>query len=140
MDAEAIGVTTAMIPFAQGIGFGIPINHAKRFITLISKYGRPVRAWIGVFVAPLTPEIARMMGLEKAKGVVVIRTIPGSPAEAVGIRRGDVILKAGGKEISTPGDLRNTIEDNIDRGEIEIELIRRGYVRVVSVPIVVEEL
>ncbi|MEM0473006.1 MAG: trypsin-like peptidase domain-containing protein, partial [Sulfolobales archaeon] len=71
MDAEAIGVTTAMIPFAQGIGFGIPINHAKRFITLISKYGRPVRAWIGVFVAPLTPEIARMMGLEKAKGVVV---------------------------------------------------------------------
>ncbi|GAY26265.1 serine protease [Desulfurococcaceae archaeon AG1] len=140
MDAEAIGVTTAMIPFAQGIGFGIPINHAKRFITLISKYGRPVRAWIGVFVAPLTPEIARMMGLEKAKGVVVIRTIPGSPAEAVGIRRGDVILKVGGKEISTPGDLRNTIEDNIDRGEIEIELIRRGYVRVVSVPIVVEEL
>lgn len=116
MDAEAIGVTTAMIPFAQGIGFGIPINHAKRFITLISKYGRPVRAWIGVFVAPLTPEIARMMGLEKAKGVVVIRTIPGSPAEAVGIRRGDVILKAGGREISTPGDLRNTIEDNIDRG------------------------
>ncbi len=51
-----------------------------------------------------------------------------------------MILKAGGKEISTPGDLRNTIEDNIDRGEIEIELIRRGYVRVVSVPIVVEEL
>ncbi len=113
MDAEAIGVTTAMIPFAQGIGFGIPINHAKRFITLISKYGRPVRAWIGVFVAPLTPEIARMMGLEKAKGVVVIRTIPGSPAEAVGIRRGDVILKAGGREISTPGDLRNTIEERI---------------------------
>ncbi|MEM2203535.1 MAG: trypsin-like peptidase domain-containing protein [Sulfolobales archaeon] len=140
MDAEAIGVTTAMIPFAQGIGFGIPINHAKRFITLISKYGRPVRAWIGVFVAPLTPEIARMMGLEKAKGVVVIRTIPGSPAEAVGIRRGDVILKAGGREISTPGDLRNTIEDSIDRGEIEIELVRRGYVRVVSVPIIIEEL
>lgn len=140
MDAEAIGVTTAMIPFAQGIGFGIPINHAKRFITLISKYGRPVRAWIGVFVAPLTPEIARMMGLEKAKGVVVIRTIPGSPAEAVGIRRGDVILKAGGREISTPGDLRNTIEDNIDRGEVELEIVRRGYIRVVSVPIIIEEL
>ncbi len=140
MDAEAIGVTTAMIPFAQGIGFGIPINHAKRFIELISKYGRPIRAWIGVFVAPLTPEMARMMGFERARGVVVVRTVPGSPAEVAGIRRGDVIVKAGGREISLPGDLRNAIEDNIDRGEIEVEVVRRGYVRRVGVPIIIEEL
>lgn len=139
MDGEAIGVTTAMIPFAQGIGFGIPINHVKRFIALISKYGRPIRAWIGVFVAPLTPEIAKMMGLEKARGVVVVRTVPGSPADAVGIRRGDVILKAGGREVSSPGDLRNAIEDNIDRGVVEVELVRRGYVRTLSVPIIVED-
>ena len=140
MVGEAIGVTTAMIPFAQGIGFAISINQVKRFITLISRYGRPVRAWIGVFVAPLTPELARMMGIAERKGVIVVRTIPGSPADDAGIRRGDVILRAGGKEISTPSELRNAIEDSIDRGVIELEIVRRGSKRIVETPILIEEL
>jgi S1-C subfamily serine protease len=93
---EAVGVTTAMIPYAQGIGFAIPINHVKRFITILSRYGKPIRAWIGVFVAPLTPQLARMLRLEENKGVIVIRTVPGSPAEDAGIRRSDVIIRAGG--------------------------------------------
>jgi len=140
MSGEAIGVTTAVIPFAQGIGFAIPINHVKRFIAIISKYGRPIRAWIGVFVAPLTPELARMMGLEGRRGVVVVRIVPGSPAEEAGVRRGDVILRAGGREIATPGDLRKAVEDSIDRGFVELELYRRGYVWAVEVPVLVEEL
>jgi len=140
MSGEAIGVTTAVIPFAQGIGFAIPINHVKRFIAIISKYGRPIRAWIGVFVAPLTPELARLMGLEGRRGVVVVRIVPGSPAEEAGVRRGDVILRAGGREIATPGDLRKAVEDSIDRGFVELELYRRGYVWSVEVPVLVEEL
>jgi S1-C subfamily serine protease len=137
---EAVGVTTAMIPYAQGIGFAIPINHVKRFITILSRYGKPIRAWIGVFVAPLTPQLARMLRLEENKGVIVIRTVPGSPAEDAGIRRSDVIIRAGGKDLSTPGDLRNAIEDNIDKGIIELEIIRKGSRRIVETPILIEEL
>ncbi|MEM1677344.1 MAG: trypsin-like peptidase domain-containing protein, partial [Nitrososphaerota archaeon] len=48
VEGEVIGVTTAIIPFAQGIGFAIPINTVKRFIEMIYRYGKPVRAYIGV--------------------------------------------------------------------------------------------
>ncbi|MEM3993140.1 MAG: trypsin-like peptidase domain-containing protein, partial [Desulfurococcaceae archaeon] len=60
LEGEAIGVTTAIIPFAQGIGFAIPINTVKRFIEMVAKYGRPLRAWIGVYVAPLNPTMAAL--------------------------------------------------------------------------------
>lgn len=137
---EAVGVATAIIPYAQGIGFAIPINHVKRFIHMISVFGRPVRAWIGVYVAQLTPEMAKSIGIDTKKGVVVVRVIPGTPAYAKGIRNGDVITKAGGVEISSPIDLRKAVEDNMDKGEIEIELVRRGARYKISVPIHIEEL
>jgi len=53
---------------------------------------------------------------------------------------GDVIIRAGGKDLSTPGDLRNAIEDNIDKGIIELEIIRKESRRIVKTPILIEEL
>ncbi|MGC9010390.1 MAG: S1C family serine protease, partial [Sulfolobales archaeon] len=137
---EAVGIATAIIPYAQGIGFAIPINHVKRFVHIISVFGRPVRAWIGVYVAQLTPEMAKSMRLNIKKGVVVVKVLPGTPAYAKGIRNGDIIIKAGGLETATPIDLRRAIEDNIDKGEIELEIVRRGDRYRVIVPIYIEEL
>lgn len=140
LEGEAIGVATAIIPYAQGIGFALPINHVKRFIHLISRFGRPVRAWIGVYVSPLTPETARSLGLGVRRGVVVVKVIPGTPADARGVRDGDIIVRAGGFEVSTPFELRRAVEENIEKGEIELEIIRRGRTLRISVPIYVEEL
>jgi S1-C subfamily serine protease len=137
---EAVGIATAIIPYAQGIGFAIPINHVKRFVHIISVFGRPVRAWIGVYVAQLTPEMAKSMRLNIKKGVVVVKVLPGTPAYAKGIRNGDIIIKAGGLETATPIDLRRAIEDNIDKGEIELEIVRRGDRYRLIVPIYIEEL
>ncbi|MEM4672592.1 MAG: trypsin-like peptidase domain-containing protein [Sulfolobales archaeon] len=140
LEGEAIGVATAIIPFAQGIGFALPINHVKRFIHMISKYGRPVRAWIGVYVAPLTQEIAKALGVGVKKGVVVIRSIPGAPAYSRGVRDGDIIMKANDIEIATAIDLRRVVEDSIDKGSVELEIMRRGKILRIEVPIYVEEL
>jgi len=140
LEGEAIGISTAIIPYAQGIGFALPINHVKRFIQLLSKFGKPVRAWIGVYVAPLTQEIARSMGIGAKKGVIVVRVVPGSPAHEQGIQSGDIITRAGENEISKPLDLRKAIEDNIDKGEIKLEIIRRGRIMRLAVPIYIEEL
>jgi serine protease Do len=112
----------------------------KRFIQLLSKFGKPVGAWIGVYVAPLTQEIARSMGIEAKRGVIVVRVVPGSPAHEQGIQSGDIITRAGENEISKPLDLRKAIEDNIDKGEIELEIIRRGRIARLAVPIYIEEL
>lgn len=140
LDGEAIGIATAIIPYAQGIGFALPINHVKRFIHLISRFGRPVRAWIGVYVSALTPETAKSLGLEIKKGVVVVKVLPGTPAYEYGVRGGDVIIEAGGHEISTPFELRKAVEENIDKGEIMLKIFRRGRVFDIKIPILIEGL
>ncbi len=137
---EAVGVTTAIIARAQGIGFAIPINNVKRFMAMVERYGRPLRAWIGVYVAPLTAEIASMLGVDAKEGVVVVRVMPRTPAQMYGLREGDVIVKAGGRSVKRVRDLREAIEDSVDQGCVELEVLR-GYSRIEEcVPVVVEEI
>ncbi len=135
---EVIGVTTAIIPYAQGIGFAIPINTVKRFIELVRRYGKPIRAWIGAYVAQITPEVASAYGLPINKGLIIVRVAPGTPAQEVGLRAGDIIVKANGKEVIRVKDLKETIEDSIDRGFVKLEIVRDLRRYLVKVPIVIE--
>ncbi|MGB9827759.1 MAG: S1C family serine protease, partial [Thermosphaera sp.] len=125
LDGEAVGVTTAIIPFAQGIGFAIPINTVKRFIGMIEKYGRPLKAWIGVYVAPLNPTIASVYNIPVKEGLLVVKSIPGTPAYRRGIREGDVIIQANNVPVTRSSDLKEIIEDSIDKGFVNL-LIQRG--------------
>ncbi|MEZ0393792.1 MAG: trypsin-like peptidase domain-containing protein [Desulfurococcaceae archaeon] len=140
LEAKAVGVTTAMVPFAQGIGFAIPINSVKRFVQMIERYGRPLRAWIGVYVAPLNPTLASMYGIATSEGLLVVRVVRGSPAARSGIREGDVLLAADGRQLRRTSDLREAIEEGLQRGFVELEVLRGGSRRRVEVEIAVEEL
>ena len=140
LEGEAIGVTTAIIPFAQGIGFAIPINTVKRFVEMIIKYGRPVRAWIGVYVAPLNPTMAALYKLPVTEGLLIARVIPGSPADAGGLVEGDIIIKADEKPVKRVAELREIIERDIDRGYIILEVIRAGRRFTAKIGIIVEEI
>lgn len=137
---EAIGVTTAIVPYAQGIGFAIPINAVKRFLEMLRRYGKPIRAWIGVYVANVSKSMARIMGLPVSEGVYVVKVAPGTPAHRVKIREGDVIVRAGPREVKRIRDLREAIEDSIERGYVDLEVIRGGRRMVIEVPIIVQEL
>lgn len=138
VDGEAIGVTTAIIPYAQGIGFAIPINTVKRFLEMLSRYGRPIVAWIGVYVAPVSQEQARVFRLPISKGLVVVGVVRGSPAHEAGISRGDIIVRANGREISSPRELRIAVEESVEKGYIELEIIRGGRRYRVEVPVAVQ--
>ncbi len=137
---EVVGVTTAIIPYAQGIGFAIPVNTAKRFVDMVRKYGRPVRAWIGVYVAQVTKELAATYGLPVSEGLVVAKVVPGTPAEEVGIKVGDIIVKANEVKLRRTKELREVIEDSIGKGYVRLEIIRGSYLMEVEVPIAVEYL
>ncbi|MEM4533073.1 MAG: trypsin-like peptidase domain-containing protein, partial [Desulfurococcaceae archaeon] len=137
-EGKAIAVATAIIPYAQGIGFAIPINSVKRFIDMLNKYGRPVIARIGVYVASINRNLARMYGLSIDRGVIVIRVEPGSPAYDSGIREGDIIVKANDREIVKPSDLRRVIEESIDNKYVVLEIVRDRRRYVVEVPLIIE--
>lgn len=139
-EGEAIGVTTAIIPYAQGVGFAIPINTVKKFIELISKYGRPIRAWIGVYVAQITPELITTYNLPVKKGLIIIRVIPRSSAYYHGLDEGDIIVKANGKQMRKVKDLKEEIENSIDKGYVTLEVLKDGRKAVLEVPIMIEHL
>jgi S1-C subfamily serine protease len=139
MRGEVIGMTTAMIPYAQGIGFAIPINTIKRFMEIFSRYGKALRPWIGVITIPLGEHIARYLSLKTSEGLLVVRVLRGSPAYLSGIREGDIIIEAMGHSVRKVGDLRKILEEYMERGMIRLKIIRDYKVFNLEVPIAVEE-
>ncbi len=123
---EVVGINTAIIPYAQGIGFAIPINMAKKNIDDLINLGKVRRSWLGVYIQEVTPEIAKQFNLTEAKGVLVGDVIKNSPAEAAGIKTGDIIMKVNNEEVNSPEELQNKI-GNIEIGkEANIEIARNG--------------
>lgn len=133
LDGEVIGVTTAMIPYAQGISFAIPINSVKRFLQMIVKYGRPIHPRIGVYLMDINPQLKTMYSLPVDHGLLVVRVQYGSPAYLSGIREGDIILKANGVTLKSARELRRIIEDSIDRGSVALEVLKPTGVELVEV-------
>src|SRR5438128_8901768 len=89
---EVIGINTAIVATGQGIGFAIPANMARRITTQLIERGKVTRGWLGVSMQPLTPELAQALGMKLAKGAVVARVSPGSPAAAADLKQNDVIV------------------------------------------------
>ena len=108
-DGEVIGINTAIIPYAQGIGFAIPVNVAKRNLDDLITLGKVRRSWLGVYIQQVTPEIAEQFDLEEAEGVLVGDVIEDSPAEEAGLARGDVIIAVNQAAVNTPQELQDTI-------------------------------
>lgn len=138
LEGQAIGVATAIVPFAQGIGLAIPINHVKRFVKMVEKYGRPLKAWIGVHVLPINPTIAGIYRLPSSRGLLVAGVVRGSPAHRAGIREGDVLVRANGRDLEKSGDLREEVEESVERGRVLLEVLRGRERFEVEVEVAVE--
>jgi serine protease Do len=127
-NGRVIGINTAMVPFAQGIGFAIPINFVKRIVDELISYGRVIRPWLGVIGMSVTDETASYYELPVKAGVIVARVIHGSPAHKVGISEGDLIVRINSTSVKTIQDLQKSIQKKKVGDKVKIELIR-GYER-----------
>jgi serine protease Do len=96
---EMIGVNAAIYQSAEGVGFAIPVDKARRIVDNLITYGEVHRAWLGVHVQDLTPELARHFGVGAGAGVLVSRVFNGGPAERDGVRRGDILLQLDGRPL-----------------------------------------
>ncbi len=110
LQGEVIGINTAVMAGGSGIGFSIPSNVVKKiYLELVAK-GRVARAWLGVSIQPLTPDLAKSFHAEHPTGLLVSDVIADSPAARVGLRSGDILLELDGKPIETPGDFARVLE------------------------------
>jgi serine protease Do len=130
---EVIGINTAIIHMAQGIGFSIPSNMVKKIVEQLRKQGRVIRGWLGVGIQPLTPELATKFGVEEGKGVLVNEVFENDPAHLAGIQPGDIITKVQNAPVETPNQLSRLVAF-IGPGEsATLEIIRDGKPIIVTV-------
>jgi S1-C subfamily serine protease len=121
-----VGVNTANIPFAQGIGFAIPINSARKIAKEIIEHGRVMRPYVGLAGLSLTREIAQSYDIPYDRGVLVIRVGRGSPAHSSGITRGDVILEVDKQALKSWEDLQHLLHDKKVGDNLEMLIGREG--------------
>ena len=99
-EGEVVGVNTAVIARGQGLGFAIPINMASMVVEQLKTHGRVVRAWLGVMIQDVTPEISEALGIDRREGGLISEVKEGSPAAEAGVRRGDVVVSVNGEKIA----------------------------------------
>jgi serine protease Do len=104
INGQLIGINTAIYAKAQGIGFAIPINRAKRIVNDLIQFGHVVQAWIGILVQDLDRATAEYFKLKKSAGVAVTLVEKESPAARAGLRTGDLILTFSGRKIGSSQD------------------------------------
>jgi serine protease Do len=126
LDGRIVAISTAIIPFAQGIGFAIPINNAKSCTTEITSEGTAKRPWLGVVGLTLTEDIARYYGFPVGHGVIVTKVAEGSPAEESGMADGDIILQLGNSEVGSIEDLVREIRRRRAGEQVRVFALRKG--------------
>ncbi len=126
IQGRVIAINTAIIPYAQGIGFAIPINNAKNCTTDIVTRGLTKKPWLGIVGLTITPEIARYYGLPVDRGVLVTKVAEGSPADQAGMADGDIILLIGNTETEKIEDLVNEVHKRRIGETVRIDAVRNG--------------
>ena len=135
---EVVGINTFIISRSggsMGIGFAIPVNRVKRIVGEVAKYGRIRQIWIGLLVQEITPLIARSIGLEDTRGVIVSQVDPASPAEKAGMKRGDVIVEVNKQPIRNFESARKAIFGAEIGDKLDFKLLRQGRTKEVTVEV-----
>jgi serine protease Do len=122
-----IGVNSAIATESggfEGIGFAIPSKMAVHVANSLIAYGKVVRGWLGVSIQEVTPALAKSFDLPSPKGALIADVMKGGPAEEAGIKRGDVVLKYEGEQVSDSTALRNMVAGTNPGEEVKLEMWR----------------
>ncbi len=125
---QVIGINTAKIslPDVEGMGFAIPMNRVRMIVEQIIALGTVTWSWLGVNVLDREQVEGENLGIRLERGIYVLSVVPGSPADAAGIREGDVILSIGGRPIDSFSALRRTLEARKVGDRVSILIERNG--------------
>ncbi|GAB4299597.1 MAG: Do family serine endopeptidase [Methylophaga sp.] len=128
---ELVGINTAIFSPGQnpgnvGIGFAIPSNLVKQISDQLLEFGEVRRAYLGVQMQDITPELASAFGIDVQEGAVVTHVVSGSAAEEAGLQVGDVITAVDGTRLANADSLRNTIGLMVVGQKVKLTIIRDG--------------
>jgi S1-C subfamily serine protease len=123
---RVVGINTAIIAMAQGLGFAVPATTARWVVGELMTHSRVRRLSLGVTVtlAPIPRRLARELDLLTEQAVEIVELIARGPAAAAGLRAGDWIVSAGGRIVSGTDDLHRVLTSVKDERPIELQIVR----------------
>ena len=127
---EVIGINTAIIQNAQGLGFAIPVNSARDIAEDLIAKGKVDHSFLGIQMAKITPELKQELksktgtSIDASSGILVIDVVPDSPAERAGLRSGDVIQSIEDEDITTADEVQQTVAKTEVGEELNLGLLR----------------
>jgi S1-C subfamily serine protease len=124
-DGRIIAINNAIIPYAQGIGFAIPINLAKEVANELISFGRIIRPWLGILGLDMNPKLASYYYLTSTERALIVRINEDSPAYHAGLQPGDIIIKINEKSIKNMEDLRRTVWKQKAGEKVKIQILRK---------------
>ncbi|MGI0029874.1 MAG: S1C family serine protease [Nitrososphaera sp.] len=134
---EVVAISTANMPYAQGIGFAVPANTAKTILKELIEKGKVTRPWIGIASMKVTPQLARYYGLPAREGALVAGVEPYSPADEAGLRKGDIIEEIDGSRVEDPSQISSHVRSKQLNEKLVLTVNRYG--RQIQVPVQVDE-
>lgn len=131
---QVIGVNTAIIQGAEGIGFAIPIDTAQRIAQQLITQGKVEYPYLGLQMLTLTPEVKQRINnypnsnvrILADQGILIIRVVPNSPAARIGLRPGDVILRINNQPVTTSEEVQQILEKNGLNNNLQIQVLRNA--------------
>ncbi|MDE0420283.1 MAG: trypsin-like peptidase domain-containing protein [Gammaproteobacteria bacterium] len=129
LNGRLVGINTAIVATTGGnigIGFAIPSDLVGSIMGEIIEHGTVRRGRIGVTVAALNAQLAKVHGVAETEGIVVTEIVPGSAADTAGIRRGDIVASIDGRPMLRPGDYGHQEAVTMVGDELDVEIIRNG--------------
>ncbi|MCH8157073.1 MAG: trypsin-like peptidase domain-containing protein [Nitrospinae bacterium] len=133
IQGKVIGINTAIINYAQSIGFAIPSNIVRKVVAELIEFGEVRRGWLGVGIERVTREIALQAKSKEGKGVWINSVFEGDPAHQAGLRIGDIILKIGGASVDTPSRMIRLIGSFSPGQSVNLDILREGRRKVITV-------
>ena len=135
LNGEVVGINTAGIQGAEGLGFAVSIETAREIVPQLMNAGRVTRPYIGVSVQTVTPGLAASARLPREDGVLIVEVVPNGPAARGGLQEGDIIIAADGQPLRNEQEMRRwlggkkagdtvtfTIQRGNDQGQVRITL------------------
>lgn len=129
LHGEVVGVNAVIASQTggfEGIGFAIPSNMAAYVAKALMTHGKIERAWLGVSLQELSPEVAKALGVDMSKGAVIADVVKGGPAERAGLKKDDVVVVYQGKDVSSADALRNAVAITPLDQEVKMTIVRGG--------------
>ena len=126
LSGEVVGIATAINYGAENIGFAVPVNTLRSILPQLRDEGGVRRGYLGIQIANLDYPTAEAFGLERPRGALVQAVTPNTPAEAAGLRHGDIILKVDDVVIEQTRDLIDYVSLQGPDASVELEVLRNG--------------